>query len=122
MRIETERKLFVCIRVDNKIRDQLAHCAPRDRAYFDGSDPQYLQILRGTEDSYIGKVIDPGAPAASMDDLKRNVLSILTRVAPGRHRDDAVKIFALDDGDPPPLEDKDRLGDAGEPPPSGSYY
>jgi hypothetical protein len=121
MRIETERKLFVCIRVDNKIRDQLAHCAPRDRAYFDGSDPQYLQILRGTEDSYIGKIIDPGAPAASMDDLKRNVLSILTRVAPGRHRDDAVKIFALDDGEPPPLEVKEREGE-GEPSPSGSYY
>jgi hypothetical protein len=120
MRIEIERKLFVCIRVDNKMRDQLAHCAPRDKAYFDGSDPQYLQILRGIEDSYIGKVIDPGSPAVGMDDLKRNVLSILTRIAPGRHREDAVKVFALDDGEPPPLKEGEREGE--EPPERGSYY
>ena len=57
-----------------------------------------------------------------MDDLKRNLLSILTRVAPGRHRDDAVKVFALDEGEPPPMPGKD--GDDGNEPeePRGSYY
>jgi hypothetical protein len=119
MRIEPERKLFVCLRVDNKMRDQLAHCAPRDKAYFDGSDPQYLQIVRATEDSYIGKVIDAGSPAVGMDDLKRNLLSILTRIAPGRHREDAVKVFALDDGEPPPLPESENEGGQPE---RGSYY
>ena len=37
----------------------------------------------------------------AMDDLKRNLMSILTRIAPGRHREDSVKVFALDDGEPP---------------------
>ncbi len=117
MRIENERKLFVGIRVDNKMRDQLEHCPARDKIYFDGSDSRYLLVLRAVEDSFIGKLVDPGTPAATMDDLKRNILSILTRIAPGRHRDDAVKVFAVDDGEPPPLPEKDE-----EPQSSGSYY
>jgi hypothetical protein len=106
MRIEPERKLFVGIRIDNKMRDQLEHCPARDKLYFDGTDARYLQVVRAVEDSYIGKTVEPGAAAVSMDDLKRNILSILTRIAPGRHREDAVKVFALDDGEPPPLPEK----------------
>ncbi len=108
MRIEPERKLFVGIRIDNKMRDQLEHCAPRDKMYFDGSDPRYLQVLRAVEDSFVGKLIEPGTPAITMDDLKRNILSILVRIAPGRHREDAVKIFAVDEGEPPPLPEKEE--------------
>ena len=111
MRIELERKLFVGVRVDNKLRDALEHCAARDRVYFDGSDPRYLQVVRAIEDSYVGKVVDPGAAAAAMDDLKRNVLSILTRVSSGRRGEDDVKVFALDDGEPPPLPPKERRED-----------
>lgn len=102
MRIESERKLFIGLRVDNKLRDQLNNCAPRDKAYFDGSNPDYLTVVRGPTDVFIGKVLDAGATAIGMDDLKRNLLSILLRIAPGRHREDSVKVFALDDGDPPP--------------------
>jgi hypothetical protein len=102
MRIENERKLFIGLRVDNKLRDQLNNCPPRDKAYFDGSNPDYLTVVRSPTDVYIGKVLDPGATAVGMDDLKRNLLSILLRIAPGRHREDSVKVFALDDGEPPP--------------------
>lgn len=102
MRIESERKLFIALRVDNKLRDQLNNCAPRDRHYFDGTNPDYLHVVRGPEDVFVGKIVDAGTAAVAMDDLKRNLLSILTRIAPGRHRDDSVKVFALDDGEPPP--------------------
>jgi hypothetical protein len=111
MRIEPERKLFVGIRIDNKMRDQLVNCAPRDKQYIDGSDPNYLMQVRAVEDSYIGKSVDAGAPAISMEDLKRNILSILNRIAPGRHREDAIKVFALDEGEPPPLPEKEPAGE-----------
>lgn len=123
MRIDNERKLFVCIRIDNKMRDQLAQAPARDKVYFDGTDPRYLTTLRTVEDSFIGKIVDGGTPAASMDDLKRNLLSILTRVAPGRHREDAVKVFALDEGEPPAVDSKGEGDQTDEPPePRGSYY
>jgi hypothetical protein len=114
MRIEPERKLFVGLRVDNKMRDQLRNCPQKDKHYVDGTNPDYLVQIRAVEDTYIGKIIDAGAPAVSMEDLKRNIMSILNRVAPGRHREDAVKLFALDEGEPPPLEE--------EAPPERDYY
>lgn len=107
MRIEPSRKLFVGVRIDNKLRDAFEHCAPRDKVYIDGSDERYLRVIRAVEDSYVGKVLEPGTTAASMDDLKRNVLSILTRIAQGRRSEDDVKVFALDEGEPPPLPPKE---------------
>jgi hypothetical protein len=115
MRIELERKLFVGVRVDNKLRDVFEHAASRDKVYFDGSDERYLRVIRAVEDSYVGKVIDPGATAVSMEDLKRNILSIQTRLSQGRRSEDDVKIFCLDDGEPPPLPPR-------EPPPERYSY
>ncbi|MSP61458.1 MAG: hypothetical protein EXR72_14145 [Myxococcales bacterium] len=109
MRIELQRKFFVGVKVDNKLRDALEHCPTRDKLYVDGSDPRYLRVIRtdSTEgESYLGKVLEGGATATSMDDLKRNVLSILTRISSGRRSEDDVKIFALDEGEPPPIVPK----------------
>ncbi len=104
MRIEAERKLFVGLKVDNKLRDQLQNAAPKDRPFFDGTDERYLIVIRTDgedEDTFIGKLVDAGTPAASMDDLKRNLQSILNRIAPGRHREDGIKVFAVADKDGP---------------------
>ena len=49
-------------------------------------------------------MVDPGVAAAGIEDLKRNILSILNRVSQGRHRDEALKIFAVDTGEAPPEE------------------
>ena len=109
MRIELLRKLFVGVRIDNKLRNALQNCPQRDRAFFDGSDPRYLQKLRGDDNDYVGKIVEPGTTAVAMDDLRRNVQSILARVAGSRRADDDVKVFALDEGEPPPRErDRDR--------------
>lgn len=104
MRIEAERKLFVGLKVDNKLRDQLQNAAPKDRPFFDGTDERYLIVIRTDgedEDTFIGKLVDAGTPAASMDDLKRNLQSILNRIAPGRHREDGIKVFAVADKEGP---------------------
>ena len=106
MRIEHTRKLFIGVRIDNKLRDAFEHCPPRDRAFFDGTDDRYLRRLRAVEDSYVGKIVDAALVAGQVDDIKRNVLSILTRLTQSRRSEDDVKIFAVDDGEPPPLPEK----------------
>jgi hypothetical protein len=107
MRIELDRKLFAGVRIDNKLRDALEHCPPREKAFFDGSDPRYLTVLRAVEDSYVGKIVDAGLPAVQMDDLKRNILSLLNRLSTSRRSEDDVKVYALDEGEPPPLPPKE---------------
>jgi hypothetical protein len=97
------------------MRDQLDHCDARHKQEIDGSNPDYLVQVRAVEDSYIGKSVDAGVAADGMEELKRSILNVLHRVVPGRHREDAFKVFALDDGPPPPLPEKDwrddRYGD-----------
>lgn len=128
MRIEAERKLFVGLKVDNKLRDQLQNAAPKDRVFFDGSDERYLVVVRtdGEEEAtYIGKLIEPGTPATSMDDLKRNLQSILNRIAPGRIREDGIKVFAISQQDGPAgvaaLARPGRDDDDGAAPSGGNY-
>jgi hypothetical protein len=111
MRIEAERKLFVGLKIDNKLRDALAHAPHRDRAFFDGSDPRYLREVRAVEDTYLGKVIDAAISVNSLDDVKRNVLSILHRISTSRRGEDDIKVFAIDDGEPPPLPPKESAYD-----------
>ena len=107
MRIEAERKLFVGLKIDNKLRDALAHAPHRDRAFFDGSDERYLRELRAVEETFLGKIIEPGVAVTALDDVKRNVLSILHKITNGRRNEDDIKVFALDEGEPPPLPPKD---------------
>lgn len=102
MRIEAQQKLFIGVRIDNKMRDQLERCPPRDRHFFEAEDGRYLTVLRGAEDAYIGKLIDGATPARAIDDVRRNVISILNRVCPGRRDEDDVKVLATGEGDPPP--------------------
>ena len=120
MRIESDRKLFVGLRVDSKMRDQLEKCPQRDRVYFDAEDVRYLTVMRGGDDSFIGKMVDGATPVSALEDLRRNVLSILNRICPGRRDEEDVKVYSVGEGEaPPPLRrNDDRENDRGR----GNYY
>src|SRR5678815_787596 len=73
---------------------------PGDKKYFDGSSEEFLRIMEiGDEkdkERWIGKVIKAGTAVTEVDDIQRNILSILRRVAPNaRIPASAVKIFVL---------------------------
>ena len=57
MRVDTQRKLFAGVRIDSRMREQLEKCPPRDRVFFEADDGKYLTVLRGVEETYIGKVL-----------------------------------------------------------------
>ena len=100
MRVETQRKLFAGVRIDSRMREQLEKCPQRDRLFFESTDGRYLTVLRGGEDTYLGKVLDAATPLASIDDVRRNVWSILQRICPGRRDEKEVKLFAVNDEEP----------------------
>ncbi|MCS6914645.1 MAG: hypothetical protein NZ890_15580 [Myxococcota bacterium] len=102
MRLDLKKKMFVGVRIDNKMRDQLDRCPQRDRIFFESPDGRYLQVLRAEEDGYIGKLIEGPAPVPSLEDVCRNVLSILNRICPGRRDQEDVKIMVVDEAEPLP--------------------
>jgi len=100
MKLDKTCSLFFATKIDSKLREGLALSKPGDKKYFDGTSEDFLRILEiGDEkdkERWIGKAIKPGPAVTEVDDIQRNVLSILRRVAPNaRIPASAVKIFVL---------------------------
>jgi len=100
MKLDKTCSLFFATKIDSKLREGLALSKPGDKKYFDGSSEDFLRIMEiGDEkdkERWIGKAIKPGPAVTEVDDIQRNVLSILRRVAPNaRIPASAVKIFVL---------------------------
>lgn len=103
MKLDKSCALFFATKIDSKLREGLALSKTGDKKYFDGSSDEYLRILEIGEDKdkerWIGKVIKAGPAVTEVDDIQRNILSILRRVAPNtRIPASAVKIFVLQGG------------------------
>ena len=62
------------------------------------------------KERWIGKIIKPGPAVTEVDDIQRNLLSILRRVAPNaRIPASAVKIFVLQGGHSSPAVIDDEV-------------
>jgi len=100
MKLDKSCALFFATKIDSKLREGLALSKPGDKKYFDGSSEEFLKVLEIGEDRdrerWIGKVVKAGPAVTEVDDIQRNILSILRRVAPNaRIPASSVKIFVL---------------------------
>src|SRR5262245_12837804 len=115
MKLDKSCSLFFGTKIDSKLREGLALSKPGDKKYFDGSSDEFLRIIEiGDEkdrERWIGKVIKAGPAVTEVDDIQRNILSILRRVAPNaRIPASAVKIFVLQGAlsQPAVIDDDDK--------------
>ena len=100
MKLDKACSLFFGTKIDSKLREGLALSKAGDKKYFDGSSEDFLRVLEiGDEkdrERWIGKVIKPGPAVTEVDDIQRNIISILRRIAPNaRVPISSVKIFVL---------------------------
>ena len=99
MKLDKGCSLFFATKIDSKLREGLALSKPGDKKYFDGSSDEFLRVVEVEEERWIGKVIKGGTPVTEVDDIQRNVVSILRRIAPNaRIAASSVKIFVLQGG------------------------
>src|SRR5580693_3532161 len=103
MKLDKACALFFGTKSDSELREGLALSKPGDKKYFDGTSEEFLRVMEIGEEKdkerWIGKVIKPGPAVTEVDDIQRNILSILRRVAPNaRIPASAVKIFVLQGG------------------------
>jgi len=128
MKLDKGCALFFGTKIDSKLREGLALSKPGDKKYFDGSSDEFLRVIEVDEERWVGKVIKGGTPVTEVDDIQRNIVSILRRVAPNaRIPASSVKIFVLQGGlsvaVTPGVEDDGGTGDeeAEAPPSTGPY-
>jgi hypothetical protein len=123
MKIDKGCALFFATKIDSKLREGLALSKPGDKKYFDGSSEEFLRVIQFEEERWVGKIIPGGTPVTEVDDIQRNIVSILRRVAPNsRVAVSSVKMFVLQgEGVPAPLGIEDDGGEGeGDPAASSS--
>jgi hypothetical protein len=93
--LDVSRRLFVGIKISTVLQNELDSPAPGTERYFKSDNLDYLQIIDMGEQKLIGRYVKDGFPAAEIDNVSRNVCSILKLITRGRRIDDnAVHIYA----------------------------
>jgi hypothetical protein len=80
--LDGERPIFIGFKLDGQLRRQLDAISGADRRYISSEDSTFLRICRLGEDDYVGKVVQDRLTTDRVDDVRRNVLSILRRLCP----------------------------------------
>ncbi|ANM29440.1 hypothetical protein ABI59_07360 [Acidobacteria bacterium Mor1] len=75
-------RLFVGFKMDGSLKRQLQYLQGADKRYVSEESSDFLTICRIGEDSYVGKLVEDRMTTDRVDDVRRNVLSILTRICP----------------------------------------
>ena len=103
--LKTEPLFFGC-KIDSKVREALAMAKPGDRRYFEGEGSEFLKVVSVADERWIGKVIAGGINVTDVEDVQRNLVSILRRISPTlRVSPSSVKIFALGAAAPAVIDD-----------------
>ncbi len=82
MDLSDHQAIFVGCKLDGQLRRRLASVTGPDRRYVSTEDTSFLTICRLGEDEYVGKVVEERLSTNRVDDVRRNVLSILQRLCP----------------------------------------
>ena len=81
MRLTERHCVFIGYRMDGSMRRRIESLSGPDRQYV-APEGGFLSVLRLGEDDYVGKVVRERLTTDRIDDVRRNVLSILRRLSP----------------------------------------
>ena len=92
---ETGKRLFVGIKISKALQTELESPAPGTEFYFQKDNVDYLHIISLGEEKLIGRYVKDGFPAGGIDDVGRNVCSIVKLITRGhRIEENSVHIYA----------------------------
>ena len=95
-----QAKPFLGLKITPKLQDGLDKCNPNDKFYFKDNNPDLLQIITIGVDKYIGKVVEQGIEYAKIEDICRNIISIIHKLCPDIPI--SINLIKLLASEPPP--------------------
>lgn len=102
LNLRGRQPIFVGLKLDGTLRRQLHSIAGPDRRYLSTDDPTFLVLCHLGEDEYVGKVVDDRLTTDRIDDVRRNVLSILQRLCPETRLPAHLEILPCESAEEPP--------------------
>jgi hypothetical protein len=92
--LETDKRLFVGIKISKQLQNGLDSPAPGTAHYLKEDNTEYLHIVNLGEEKLIGRFLKDGFPLGDLDNVGRNVRSIVRLITRGQRLDeDSVHIY-----------------------------
>jgi len=82
VKLSDRQPLFIGFKLDGSLRRRVDTLTGPDRKYVSDHDSTFLTLCKLGEDVYVGKLIEEKLTTDRVDDVRRNVLSILQRLFP----------------------------------------
>ena len=82
LRLLETQPVFIGFKMDSSLGRQIDALTGPDLQYVSTESSDYLRICKLGKDRYVGKLIHERLTTERVDDIKRNVLSILARLCP----------------------------------------
>lgn len=90
-------KPFLGLKITPKFQEGLDKCNSYNKFYFQANDPEFLQIITIDSNKYIGKVVEQGIEYKKVEDICRNIISIIHKLCPDiSNSTDSIKLLAVD--------------------------
>ena len=97
MQLSERYSIFIGFKLEGSLRHQLETLSGPDRKYLSaGDDSTFLSLCKQGQDTYVGKVISERLSTDRVDDVRRNVLSILQRLCPETRLPTHLEIWACE--------------------------
>lgn len=96
-----DQPIFIGFKMDGRLKQQIETLGEADRKYVssDSSDQTtFLRICRVGEDLYVGKVVDDRLSTDRVEDIRRNVMSIVRKIGHGVNPPACLQILACSRG------------------------
>jgi hypothetical protein len=92
--LEASRRLFAGIKISTQLQNELNNPAPGTERYFKAENSDFLHVVTLGEEKLIGRYLKDGFPAADIDNISRNVCSIVKLIARGHRMEErSVHIY-----------------------------
>lgn len=72
--------LFIGFKMDGRLRQHVESLGDADRKYVSSDQSTFLRICRVGEDLYVGKLVDERLTTDRVEDIRRNVMSIVRKI------------------------------------------
>ena len=92
--MEHQKQIFVGMKVSKQLQNGLDRPAPGTDRYFKEGNPDYLHVIDLGEEKLIGRFLNDGFPVHELDNVARNIRSIVRLITGGQRLDqDSVHLY-----------------------------
>ncbi|HEY7555478.1 MAG TPA: hypothetical protein VIH18_11785 [Candidatus Binatia bacterium] len=93
--VDAGPRLFVGIKISPKLQNQLNSPTPGTERYLNASNADCLHVVTVRDEKLIGKYVTDGVSVADIENVSRNICSIVKLITRGRVEENSVCIFVV---------------------------